>query len=61
MSWGANAGAPGDKVGNTFNLTLLGQYAAAYFNAGAEGHLATLIPDPPGSSSVTQTPLVVHH
>jgi autotransporter passenger strand-loop-strand repeat protein len=30
MSWGANAGAPGvDKGGNTFNLTLLGQYAAA--------------------------------
>jgi hypothetical protein len=30
MSWGTNAGAPGvDKGGNTFNLTLLGQYAAA--------------------------------
>jgi len=61
-SWGAEAGAPAvDKEGNAFNLTLLGQYAAANFNAGAEGHLATLITDPPGSSSVAQTPMVVHH
>jgi hypothetical protein len=62
MSWGANAGAPGvDKGGNTFNLTLLGQYSAANFNAGADGHVGTLITDPPASSSVAQTPLVVHH
>jgi hypothetical protein len=62
MSWGANAGAPGaDKGGNTFNLTLLGQYAAANFNAGADGHGATMITDPAASSSVVQTPLVVHH
>jgi len=62
MSWGANAGAPGvDKGGNTFNLTLLGQYSAANFNAGADGHVGTLITDPPASSSVVQTPLVVHH
>jgi hypothetical protein len=62
MSWGTNPGAPGvDKGGNTSNLTLLGQYSAANFNAGAEGHLATLITDPPGSSSVDQTPLVAHH
>jgi hypothetical protein len=59
---GANAGARGgDKGGNTFNLTLLGQYSAANFNAGADGHVGTLITDPPGSSSVAQTPLVVHH
>jgi hypothetical protein len=61
-SWGADAGAPGvDKGGNIFNLTLLGQYAAANFNAGAEGHLATLTTDPPGSSSVAETPLAAHH
>jgi hypothetical protein len=61
-SWRANAGAPGvDKGGNTFNLTLLGQYAAANFNAGADGHGATMITDPAASSSVVQTPLVVHH
>jgi hypothetical protein len=61
-SWGAEAGAPAvDKEGNAFNLTLLGQYATANFNAGADGHGGTLITDPPGSSSVTQTPLVVHH
>jgi autotransporter passenger strand-loop-strand repeat protein len=60
-SWRANAGAPGvDKGGNTFNLTLLGQYAAANFNAGADGHVGTLITDPPASSSVAQTPLVAH-
>jgi hypothetical protein len=61
-SWGTNAGAPAvDKGGVAFNLTLLGQYAAANFNAGAQGHLATLITDPPASSSVAQTSLVVHH
>jgi hypothetical protein len=61
-SWRANAGAPGvDKGGNTFNLTLLGQYAAANFNAGADGHGGTLITDPSASSSVAQTPLVAHH
>jgi autotransporter passenger strand-loop-strand repeat protein len=62
MSWGANAGAPGvDKGGKTFNLTLLGQYAAANFNAGTDSHGGSLITDPPGSTSVAQTPLVVHH
>jgi len=60
-SWGADSGAPGvDKGGNTFNLTLLGQYAAANFNA-EDGHVGTLITDPPGSNSVVQTPLVAHH
>jgi autotransporter passenger strand-loop-strand repeat protein len=55
-------GTPGlDKGGNTFNLTLLGQYAAANFNAGADDHGGTLITDPPASSSVVQTPLVAHH
>jgi hypothetical protein len=59
MPWGADA--PGvDKGGNTFNLTLLGQYAAANFNTGADGHGGSLITDPT-SSSVPQTPLVVHH
>jgi hypothetical protein len=61
MSWGANAGARGIDKGGTFNLTLLGQYAAANFNAGADGHGGPLITDPPASSSVVQTPLVVHH
>jgi hypothetical protein len=67
MSWmretsGGDAGAPSiDKGGNIFNLTLLGQYAAANFNAGADGHVGILIIDPPASSSVGQTPLVVHH
>jgi autotransporter passenger strand-loop-strand repeat protein len=62
MPWIQEAsGAPGvDKGGNTFNLTLLGQYAAANFNAGADGHGA-LITDLPASSSTAQTPLVVHH
>jgi hypothetical protein len=61
-SLGANAGAPGvDKGGNSFNLTLLGQYAAANFNAGADGHVGVLITDLPASSSAVQTPLVVHH
>jgi hypothetical protein len=60
MSWGANAGTPGvDKGANIFNLTLLGQYGAN-FDAGADGHGGTLITDPPASSSVVQTPLVVH-
>jgi len=49
-----------DKGGNTFNLTLLGQYSAANFNTG-DGYGGSLITDPPGSSSVAQTPLVVHH
>jgi hypothetical protein len=58
--WGADAGAPGvDKGGNTFNLTLLGQYSAANFNGG-DGH-GPMITDPPASSSLAQTPLVVHH
>jgi hypothetical protein len=61
-SWGADAGAPGvDKEGNAFNLILLGQYAAANFNAGADGHGGSLITDPPASSPVAQTSLVVHH
>jgi hypothetical protein len=59
---GAGAGAPGvDKGGNMFNLSLLGQYSAANFNAGAVGHVGTLITDPPASSSVAQTPLIAHH
>jgi hypothetical protein len=44
----------------TTNLTLLGQYAAANFNA-RDGDGGSLITDPPGSSSVAQMPLVVHH
>jgi hypothetical protein len=62
ISWGADAGRPGvEKGGNTFNLALLGQYSAANFKTGADGHGGTLITDPPESSSVIQTPLVVHH
>jgi hypothetical protein len=62
MSWGTNPGAPGvDKGGNIFNLALLGQYAAANFSAGVDGDGATMITDPPASSSVVQTQLVVHH
>jgi hypothetical protein len=56
MSWTQEASA-----GKTFNLTLLGQYAAANFNAGADGHGGTLITDPPGSGSVVQAQLVAHH
>jgi hypothetical protein len=48
-----------NRGGNIFNLTLLGQYSAA--NAGADGHVGTLITDPSASSSVAQTPLVAHH
>jgi hypothetical protein len=40
---------------------LLGQHLAANFDAGADGHGGTLITDPPPSSSVVETPLVVHH
>jgi autotransporter passenger strand-loop-strand repeat protein len=58
---GAPALAPQNMGGNTFNLTLLGQYAAANFNAGADGHFGTLITDPPASSTVAQTPLLAHH
>jgi hypothetical protein len=68
MSWVREAtrpdagGAPGiDKGGNTSDLVLLGQCSAANFNAGADGYLGTLITDLPASSSVAQTPLVVHH
>jgi autotransporter passenger strand-loop-strand repeat protein len=62
VSWGPTAGAPDvDKGGNTFNLTLLGQYAAANFSAGMDGHGGTLNTDPAASSSVVQAPLVVHH
>jgi hypothetical protein len=67
MSWmretpRADVTAPGvDKGGDISNLTLLGQYSAANFNAGADGHGGTLFTDPPASSSVAQTPLVVHH
>jgi hypothetical protein len=61
-SWGANVGAPGvDRGGNTFNLTLLGQYSAANFNAGADGHGETLITDPSSASFLAQTPLVARH
>jgi hypothetical protein len=65
MSWmrepsGADAPRVG-KEGNIFNLSLLGQYSAANFNAGADSHGGTLLTDPPASSSVVETPLVVHH
>jgi len=43
------------------NLTLLGQYSLANFSATSDGAGGTLITDPPVSSSVMQTPLVVHH
>jgi hypothetical protein len=60
MSLIQEAGAPGvDRGGSTFNLTLLGQYSAANFNAGADGH--GMITDPSSASSLAQTPLVVHH
>jgi hypothetical protein len=64
MSWmqeapWADPGAPGK--GNIFNLALLGQYAAANFSAGMDGHGATMITDPAAASSVVQTPLLVHH
>jgi fibronectin-binding autotransporter adhesin len=58
MSWGAMPERR-DK-GGTFNLNLLGQYAAANFNVSADGHGGSLITDP-ASSSVDQTPLVAHH
>jgi hypothetical protein len=56
---GANGGASGVDKG-LFSLTLLGQYAAANFNASADVHGGTLITDSPASSSVAQTPLVTH-
>jgi autotransporter passenger strand-loop-strand repeat protein len=64
MSWmqqapRADPGAPGK--GDIFNLSVLGQYAAASFSGGMDGHGATMITDPHASSSVVQTPLVVHH
>jgi hypothetical protein len=59
---GGDAGAPGvEKQGNISNLSLLGQYSAANFDAGADSHGGALITDPPTSSSVVETPLVVHH
>lgn len=42
------------------NLTLLGQYSLASFNATSDGHGGTLITDPPVSNSVAPTSLVVH-
>jgi hypothetical protein len=39
---------------------LLGQYAAANFNAGADGQGGSLITEPAAMSSVVQTPLVAH-
>jgi autotransporter passenger strand-loop-strand repeat protein len=62
MSWVRPdaGGAPAvDTEGNAFNLTLLGQYSAANFNAA--GDSGTLIIDPPASSTVAQTPLLAHH
>jgi hypothetical protein len=50
-----------DKEGNISNLSLLGQYSAANFNAGADSHGGTLVTDPPASTFVVETPLVVHH
>jgi hypothetical protein len=65
MSWmreTSGADAPrGDKEGNISNLSLLGQYSAANFNAGADSHGGTLFAYPPASSSVVETPLVAHH
>jgi hypothetical protein len=59
---GSDAGGRGvGKGDNTFDLTLLGQYAAADFRAGSDGHGGALITDPPSSSSVAQTPLVAYH
>ena len=67
VSWtqltsGANAsGALSvDEGGHVLNLTLLGQYSAANFNAGVDGHGGTLITDQTSSSSVLQTSLVAH-
>jgi hypothetical protein len=59
---GANAnGMPRiDEARHLSNLTLLGQYSVANFNASADGHGGVLITDPPSSSSVVQTALVAH-
>jgi hypothetical protein len=34
---------------------------ASNFSAGMDGHGASMITDPPASSSLVQTPLLVHH
>ena len=67
VSWtqltsGANAsGALSvDEGGHVLNLTLLGQYSAANFNAGVDGHGGTMITDRTSSSSALQTSLVAH-
>jgi hypothetical protein len=66
ISWmhepfGTDAGAPGiNNGGNIFNLTLLGQYSAAHFSAGADGHGGALFTDLPASNSIAQTPSVTH-
>jgi hypothetical protein len=64
MSWMrklSEADAPRiDKEGNISNLSLLGQYSAANFKTGADSHGGTLVTDPAASSSVVETPLVVH-
>jgi hypothetical protein len=57
---GTNGSAGVEGGGNIFNLTLLGQYAAANFDAGADGHGGALITVPPASSSLVPTPLVAH-
>jgi hypothetical protein len=63
MSWIQEvSGAPAvDKGGNTFNLTLLGQYAAANLNSTSDGHGGAMITDPPSSASVVSVPLMTHH
>ena len=61
MSWMRESAPRVDKEGNISNLSLLGQYSAANFDAGADSHGGTLVTDPPASSSVVETPLVVHH
>jgi hypothetical protein len=65
MSWmRESSGADAPRVykeGNISNLSLLGQYSAANFSPGGDGHGGTLLTDPPASSSVVETPLVVHH
>ena len=55
-----NGPASADGEGQTFGLTLLGQFAAN-FSAGADGHGGSMITDPSASGSLTPTPLVMPH
>jgi hypothetical protein len=61
MFWMRESAPRVGKEGNISNLSLLGQYSAANFYVGADSHGGTLVTDPPASSSVVETPLVVHH